>query len=122
MPRTRVVIYREEDGTAPFLPWLLSLPTAAQDTVRLKVERPRELGHELRRPEADYLRDGVYELRASVGGVQYRVLYFFHGRIAAVVAHGIVKERRVPDREIELAIRRKKQFEANPAKHTLERL
>lgn len=120
MPRTRVVIYCEEHGAAPFVRWLLSLPPAAQDKVRLRVERLRELGHELRRPEADYLRDGIYELRVSARGVHYRVLYFFHGRVVAVVAQGIVKERRVPDREIDVALRRKQRYEANPAKHTLE--
>jgi phage-related protein len=120
VPRTRVVIYCEEGGSAPFVPWLLSLPKNAQDKVRLRVERLRELGHELRRPEADYLRDGVYELRASVGGVHCRVLYFFHGRVAAILAHGIVKEREVPNREIDLAIQRKRQFQADPDKHTLE--
>ena len=50
-------------------------------------------------------------------GVHYRILYFFHGAIAAVVAHGIVKEGAVPPREIDRAIKRKKRFEANPAKH-----
>jgi hypothetical protein len=35
------------------------------------------MGHELRRPEADFLRDGIYELRASLGGVHHRILYFF---------------------------------------------
>jgi hypothetical protein len=34
-------------------------------------------GHELRRPYADYLRAGVHELRARVGRVNYRILYFF---------------------------------------------
>ncbi len=29
---------------------------------RLRLERLREMGHELRRPEADFLRDGIYEL------------------------------------------------------------
>jgi len=60
------------------------------------VERLRDLGHELRRPEADLLRDGIYELRASLQGIHYRILYFFHGAVAAVVAHGIVEgERRL---------------------------
>ena len=104
------------------MPWLLSLPAIAQDKVRLRVKRLMELGHELRRPEADYLRDGIYELRATAGGVHYRVLYFFHGQVAAVLAQGIVKEQRVPDREIGLAIRRKKEFERTPEKHTLEGL
>ena len=52
--------------------------------------RLRDLGHKLRRPEAEYLRGGLYELRASVRGVHYRVLYFFHGRIAAIVAYLIL--------------------------------
>ena len=50
-------------------------------------------------------------------GVNYRILYFFHGSIAAVVSHGIVKERAVPPKEIDRAIERKKLFELNPAKH-----
>jgi hypothetical protein len=55
------------------------------------LERLREMGHELRRPEADFLRDGVYELRVSLQGVHHRILYFFHVTIAAVVSHGPVR-------------------------------
>ena len=33
-------------------------------------------GHDLRRPVADYLEDGIYELRARSGRVQLRLLYF----------------------------------------------
>ncbi|HTS78080.1 MAG TPA: type II toxin-antitoxin system RelE/ParE family toxin [Bryobacteraceae bacterium] len=54
------------------------------------------MGHELRRPESDFLRDGIYELRVSLGGVHHRILYFFHGATAAVVSHGLEKERVVP--------------------------
>lgn len=59
MPRTHVVFYQEDDGTAPVLDWLDSLPPKAQDKCVVKIERLRELGHELRRPEADILRDGI---------------------------------------------------------------
>src|SRR5882724_915379 len=68
-----------------------------------------------------FLRDGIYELRASVRGAHCRVFYFFHKQVAAVVAHGIVKESSVPDRDIDLAIRRKLRFETDPKGHTLER-
>ena len=78
------------------------------------------MGHELRRPEADFLRDGIYELRVGMGGVHHRILYFFHGAMAAVVSQGLVKERVVPPKEIDRAAERKKRFEANPAKHTYE--
>jgi Gp49-like protein DUF891 len=48
----------------------------------------RELGNGLRRPEADFLRDGVYELRVSLNHVQYRILYSFHTRTDADRAEG----------------------------------
>ena len=117
MPKTTVILYCEEDGSCPFLEWIEALPVKPQDKCQVRVERLRELGHELRRPEADLLRDGIYELRASLRGVHYRILNFFHGTVAAIVSHGIVKVRAVPPQEIDLAIERKKRFEANPAKH-----
>jgi phage-related protein len=118
--RTKVALYREEDGSCPFIEWFDKLPAKVQDKCYLRLERLREMGHELRRPEADFLRDGIYELRASLGDVHYRILYFFHGARAAVVSHGLTKERVVPPKEIDRAIERKKRFEANPSKHTYE--
>ncbi len=66
------------------------------------------------------MRNGIYELRAKSGHVQYRLLYFFHGRNIAVLAHALTKEAAVPSLEIERAIRRKAAFEANPKQHTYE--
>ena len=48
------------------------------------------------------------------------LLYFFHGRNIAILAHGLTKEDRVPPMDIERAIKRKKLFEANPKAHTYE--
>ncbi len=79
-----------------------------------------QFGHELRRPAADYLRDGIYELRAKRSHVQYRILYFFHGREAAILAHSLTKEDTIPAPDLERAIKRKKMFESNPSKHTYE--
>ena len=118
MPRIRVVFYQDTAGSAPVLDWLDTLPSKAQDKCRVKIERLRDLAHELRRPEADLLRDGIYELRVGLQGTNYRILYFFHGRVAAVLAHGLVKERVVPPREIDEAIKRKQRFEQDPVAHT----
>lgn len=83
------------------------------------MERPAELGHELRRPEADYLGDGIYELRAKHSGINYRVLYFFHGKLACVLSHGFMKQQaKVPKRELRKAVERKKLFKRAPDKHT----
>jgi len=80
--KTEVVFYREEDGTVPLVEWLDSSSPKVQNKCLIRLERLEELGHELRRPEADYLRDDIYELRVSYQGINYRMLYFFHGREA----------------------------------------
>jgi phage-related protein len=112
------VFYQEPDGHAPVLEWLDTLPVKIQDKCVIKIERLRALGHELRRPEADLLRQGIYELRIGREGMNYRILYFFHGRMAAILAHGLVKEREVPAKDIRAALERKQLFEQDPQTHT----
>jgi hypothetical protein len=82
------------------------------------VQRLAEFGHDLRRPTADYLRDGIHELRSKRGRVNYRILYFFHGRNVAVLAHALLEEAAVDSTDIERAKVRKLAFETDPARHT----
>ncbi len=117
MPKTDVVFFADDEGTAPLLEWLDKQDRKVQDKCLVKIERLQELGHELRRPEADYLRDGIYELRVRYRSINYRMLYFFHKQLA-VVSHGLTKEDVVPDREIELAMARSVQFGQAPERHT----
>ena len=119
MPETTVVLHAEDDGSSPLLTWLDQQPSKVQDKCLVKTERLAELGHELRRPEADFLRDSVYELRVRYRRVNYRMLYFFHERIA-VVSHGLTKEKAVPDTDIDLAVTRKGKFARDPHKHTYQ--
>jgi phage-related protein len=86
-----------------------------------RIRQLESMGHELRRPSADYLRDGIYELRAKHRNIQYRILYFFNGKNIAVLNHSIIKKSSaVPKKEIELAIKRKEKFEQNPEQHTYQ--
>ena len=119
VPRIRLVLYAEE-GASPVLEWFRGLPERVYAKGLDRVERLAELVHELRRPEADYLGEGIYELRWRVQSVNYRLLYFFHGREAVVLSHGLTKEDRIPPREMNLAIRRKAAFQKNPEAHTRE--
>jgi phage-related protein len=115
-----VTIFAEVNGFCPLLAWLddrRQVSAKARDKCIVRVERLSEQGHELRRPDADYLRDDIYELRAKLGRVNYRMLYFFHDR-GAVLTHGFTKEDQVPDREIDLAISRRELFQRNPDRHT----
>jgi phage-related protein len=118
MPATRVVLFAERDGSCPLLEWLDEIPSLARDKCVVRIERLAALGHEMRRPEADLLRDGIHELRARLGRVNYRILYFFHGRQAVVLSHGLTKERAVPSRDIDLALSRRAAHLNDPTKHT----
>ncbi len=118
VPVTKVVFYQDDDQSVPVLEWLDSLPRKAQDKCFVKISRLADLGYELRRPEADLLRDKIYELRVGLQGINYRILYFFHCGQVAVLAHGIIKEREVPPKEIDKAIERKRKFEREPEKYT----
>lgn len=120
MPKTKVVFYQEEDGRVPLLEWFDDLPLKVQDKCRVRIEWLKSIGYELRRPVADYLRDNIYELRIGFQGINYRILYFFHDRLAAVLSHGVIKESQVPPKEIDKAIERKKRFEQNPKHHTYQ--
>jgi len=122
VPQTEIVFYCGTDGEAPVLEWLRDLQrseVSAYEKCLVAIERLEILGHEARRPMADLLRDGIHELRVRYGRVNYRILYFFHGRQVAVLAHMITKEDVVPRIEIERASRRRDAFRLNPTLHTL---
>lgn len=121
MPAVKVIFFQEaESKTPPLIGWLDGLPKKARLKCLVRLKRLEDLGHELRRPEADYLRDGIYELRASYQGVHYRMLYFFHGRSVVVLTHGVMKEREVSTEEIDRAIRAKDAFVRDPSTHTFK--
>ena len=118
MPRTEIILFKEDDGTVPLVAWLESVAKKPQAKCVAALTRLEKFGHELRRPEADYLRDDIHQLRVRFQSVNYRMLYFFHGRTIAVVSHGCTKERVIPKREIDAAIKRNERFEKEPKKHS----
>lgn len=99
MPDTQVRFYCEKDGTAPVVEWLTELSRRnrkAAEKCLVRIETLRRMGYELRRPIADVLRDGIYELRTRHGTVQCGILYFYHGQNVAILAHALTKEKKVP--------------------------
>ena len=105
----------------PVLEWLCEIESRDQRALnkcQAAIERLSVMGHELRRPEADFLRDGIYELGIRVRRVNYRILYFYHGQGVALLVHGLTKEKEVPKADIERAIERKRRFMADPEAHT----
>lgn len=121
MPKTKVVYYQEEDGKSPITDWLDRLFLKDRE-LYIKLKRKITLlgtfGHELRRPDADYLCEGIYELRLRYKNVHYRMLYFFFGSHVAVLTSGFTKTSKIPQVEIDKALIRKLNFTKNPEVHT----
>jgi len=123
MPESNIYYYKKEDGGVPFFDWIKILAKRekkAAEKCFFKLKLLKALRSELRRSHADFLRNGIYELRVAYKHQQYRILYFFYGKDIIVISHGITKEKKVPVDEIDKAIARKVKFETNPSSHILQ--
>jgi putative component of toxin-antitoxin plasmid stabilization module len=123
LPPVTLVFFRELDGRVPVREWLLRLQLEdyqAHDKLVARLRRLASLGFDLRRPEADYVRDGLYELRAKRGHVNLRILYSFHGGKVVVLLHALTKEDRLPEPDLRRALDRMGRFVQNPVQHTHE--
>lgn len=118
-----IAFYKDRDGSVPVKAWLDD-EVAKRDVriaakCRVRIDLLKEQGNSLRRPFADYLRDGIHELRIAFGRVNYRILYFFcRDGEAVTLVHGLTKEAQVPDKDIEIALQRKSLFQSDPERHT----
>ena len=70
MPETELIIFADDSDSAPLLRWFDRLPQTVQNKCLERIDRLKALGHELRRPHTDLLRDGIYELRVRSGNAQ----------------------------------------------------
>ncbi len=97
-------------GHNPVKEFIHGLPAKEQEKVYAYIDELRWQGHNLRRPMADYLRDGIYELRPKAN----RVLYFFFLTNGVVLVHAIRKKTdKIPEHDLALAIRRKSEVGEN---------
>jgi phage-related protein len=103
----RVGFYENHRGESPVLDFINQLPAQDRARIDLVVRLLKEFGTDLGMPHARPLRDRIWELRP--GGV--RLLYFAYIEQQFVILHGFRKTTsRTPDREIETAIHRMKEF------------
>jgi len=116
----RVNLYQEEDGSVPLMDWLDGLDAKVQDKCIDKIERLTEYGNKLRRPNCDYLEEGIWELRLQHLNVQYRILYFYHKKKTIVLLQGLVKKRKIPRKELKRAIENRNKYIHDPQKHTYQ--
>ncbi len=119
MPITQIVFY-QENGDVPVLAWIGRFVQRGDEKAAARcyaqLEILRQKGYDLRRPYADYLESGIYELRISYKTQNLRILYTFVGKNIVLLTNAFAKEKKVPKEEIALALERKAAFEAEPEK------
>jgi phage-related protein len=101
----KVEFYKNRNGRCPTEEFLDSLSIGIDiPFIHEDLDRLAQCGNTLTRPQADYVTDGIYELRTKTRSGQIRFLYFFFHRETIVVTHGFQKkERNLKLREIKKA-------------------
>lgn len=105
-----VFYFSDERGRYPVEEFIKSLPPGERKKVYSYIAALWALGHELRRPMADYVTQGLYELRPKAN----RIFYFFYLGHSAILVHAVRKKSdALPVRDIALALKRKVKAEAD---------
>jgi phage-related protein len=103
-----IVFYKASGGDEPVRDWLLSLPGDVRKEIGGDIRNVQD-GWPLGKPYVDGFGDGLYEVRTSHRGQQYRV-YFVILEETMVLLHGFQKKtQKTPAAAIKLARRRQKE-------------
>ena len=103
-----IYYFTDNRGVSPVKEFIDHLPIDEQAKVFAYIDELRKQGHNLRRPLADYVIDGIYELRPKSN----RLFYFFFLKETVVIVHAIKKKTfKIPQNDIELCLKRKKHIE-----------
>jgi phage-related protein len=107
----KVLYYSDRSGKSQVEDFINSRNLNNQVKITAIIDYLEEMGVNLPRPYADYLRDGIYELRVKLSGDETRTLYFFCFESYIVLTHTFLKNtQKVPDNEIKKALKIKVDF------------
>lgn len=104
--------YETEDGHICVKEFLDEIEDAKLKAKVLKdVGLLKQFGTQLKKPHADYLKDGIWELRTQQSNNIARILYFTVSGQKIILLHGFVKKtQKTPPAELNKAINNKKDY------------
>jgi phage-related protein len=103
-----IYYFVDEKGCKPVEEFIRALPIKERAKIFAYIMELKHQGHNLRRPMADYLGNGIYELRPK----DNRIFYFFLLKDSAVLVHAIKKKTdKIPEEDLKLCLKRKNQVE-----------
>ena len=112
MEKYEIEFFQLENGTEPAKEFIASLPPKMIAKMLRIIDLLEENGPLLRMPYSEYLRDGIFEIRAKQGSDISRILYFFVIGRKIILTNGFVKKTmKTPASEIEKAKKYKSDYE-----------
>jgi len=103
-----IYFFIDERGENPVKQFIENLPLKEQAKILAYLDELKTQGRHMRRPMADYLGKGIYELRPR----DNRIFYFFYSRKNVVLLHAIRKKTdNIPPGDMDLCVKRKGQAE-----------
>ena len=116
MEQFQVIFYTKGDGSQPAREFLDGLSPKMRTRFAKLIVLLREEGGKLRMPHSEYLKDGIFQIRAQQEGNISRVLYFFTVGKLIVLTNGFTKKTpKTPPAEIERAKRYRADYERREA-------
>lgn len=110
MKRIQAVFFRSEAGAEPVRDWLKAL--GKEDRFRIGADiKTVEFGWPIGMPTCKPMKNGLFEVRTSLGNRIARVLFCISdGRM--VLLHGFIKKsQKAPQSDLDLALERKRKLE-----------
>lgn len=109
MKKYTCVYFTTDSGRIPVEEFIDGLNARSRQKFFNVVAMLEELGKHLPEPHGKYIGDEIYELRFQGIEGHVRVLYFFFVTEKIILTNGFVKKTwKVPEREIETAVERRK--------------
>lgn len=111
--KLEVHFFRTEKGSEPVREWLRELPEEDKKIIGEDIKTV-QFGWPLGMPLVDSLGDGLWEIRIRLSGNRIARVIFFLDQNMMILVNGFIKKtQRTPQKELELARKRKKLYRLN---------
>lgn len=110
--KLEAMFYRTETGTEPVRDWLKELPKEDKKIIGEDI-KTIQFGWPLGMPLVDSLSQGLWEVRSKLPSNRIaRIIFFMDNNIMILVNGFIKKTQKTPKDQLDLAKKRKKQYES----------
>jgi len=109
--RWKAIFYQTEAGRCPVLEAVRALPKADRVEIGQTLRLVQEEGPDIGMPFTERVTDEIGAVRVRVGRARWRIFFFTHLGRELVVLHMFAKKTRaMPQHEIEVAERRRREW------------